>query len=267
MSDNVQSTQQQGATSPPETSTTTQVFEESSGAEAPEQTATSAVEKPAVTPPVTLTKEQLQEIVSTSVRAARPEDKPEAPRMTQEELNRMLNVFQVSPDHATKLGLSAESAPVLNELLQAAVKQAVTMAAYQMEAIRRQQEQKFDTRLTPLQQYMQQRQEAQYREQFYKDYPEFKGFEPLVESTYKSMLTEGVRFDTPEEALKAIAERTRKVKTSLPGFSEAEQQQKKAAATPKQKMSTLSGAGQLGGEESGASSHKNTAKWLFGPQK
>ena len=214
---------------------------------------------PAKPDSVTLSKEQIQELISGTAKAVQPPAQEQ--KLSQEELNKLLNVFRVQPQHAQKLGLQAETAvEALQEIIDAAVRQAVTMSAYQQEALKRD----FIGQLTPLRSFAQEQQEQKMRTEFMSTFPEFKGYEPLLETVYRTMVAEGTRFDTREKAFEAVAERARAVITKLPGVGQQSQKQAASATTGK-KMSTLSGGGQGGGGGSTKGGEKTTAQMLFGP--
>lgn len=221
------------------------------------QPAQPVVQQPPAT--VQLTPEQLRELVAGVAPAPQPQAPPPEPQLTQEQFNQMMRVFTADEAVATKLGLTPEAAPVLNEILQAVVRQAVTMAGYQARA----QQQQLNAQLAPLQQYYLQQQENAYRQEFMGLHPEFKGYEPLLESVYAQLKVEGARFKTPQEAYKTISERAKAVIAKLPG---AQLAQKPVGQKPN--MSTLSGGGQVTGGAGGGGKPKiSQAQAIFGPRK
>lgn len=211
---------------------------------------------PAAPQPVSLTKEAIQEMLQ---QVAKPQQQQQEPQMTQEELARMLNVFNADQGLLETLGLKPEALPVFNNMLQAVVRQAVTMATvHQQQQMRAMME-----RFAPLQQFVSQQQEEKYRKEFFESNADLKGFEPLAEAIYTQMIQE--KFSgTKEKVFEEIAKRTRDLKAKLNIPQATQQQQQSAPQTPR-KMSTLTRGGQVGAGSNGVSTDgKNkTAVRLF----
>lgn len=222
---------------------------------------------PATPTSTTLDKESIRELVTGVARAVAPKEK--APEMSMEEFNRVMNVLNITPEYAQKLGLNPEAAPVLQELFQGIAKQAVTMATYQINQARQELETRFNAGLTPLQQHIQKQVEGQAKDEFMKAYPDLKGFEPVLELVYAQMKTEGYQAKTKEEAFKAVADRAQTMIKTLPGMTAVPVGTVKQAGQPTpgqgaHRMSTLSGGGQGGVGGSSGGTRKSTSERLFG---
>jgi hypothetical protein len=135
--------------------------------------------------PITMTSEQIRELVS-GVAQQTAQGQQQAPRqLTPEELNTAMNVFSASPEHAGELlsamGLQATPeqaqrvAAVLNLLLEGKTRQAVTMAAIQIEALRRNDLASLRNEVSPALAFAQQQRENGLREEFLGKYPDLKG--------------------------------------------------------------------------------------------
>lgn len=236
-----------------------------------------------------LTAEHIREIVSSTARevgsAMRPA--PEQKELSQDEINKMLQVFNVSPEHATRfakaLGLAdvspeqaAQLGSILNELLEGKMRQAVTMSAVQLEALRRNDLGALQQRLSPVMNFVQQQRENELRNTFYSTFEDAKGYEPVMELIYKEMVDEMkagrlAQFKTDKEALSAAHERFLAVKAKLPGLQGGQQPQTRSTtgsrSTPQgRQMSTVSTGGQSAGGAGGAqmSDGEKLARRLFG---
>lgn len=223
---------------------------------------------PAAPPPlVGLSKEQLAEIVQSSVKAVQPQQQQQ---YTQEDFDRAFNVVKVTPEVLAKFGLPAtpEAAVAFGELTQAIVRQAVTMASYQVENTKRQLLEQFSQEYGPARQFAIEQQEQRLKEEFFTSHPDLKGYDPLLVQVKDQLLREGQDFKGDKQAVfKAVADRTRAIIKSLPGLNGQNQQQQPQNGSPRPtgKMSTVSAGGQGGaGAGGGSASGANTAKSVFG---
>jgi hypothetical protein len=117
--------------------------------------------------------------------------------------------------------------------------------------------------MAPMQQYLAQAQEQQYRQEFMETNKDLKGFEPLLEAVYMKLKGEGFRGQTKEAVFDKIAKEARAMIAKLPGAA------KGGTATttnnaPTKRMSTLSSGGQGGVGGTGGGDGKNTSKQIFG---
>ena len=217
----------------------------------------------AQSPGLVMDEKMLRTLVRETADAVKPQAPP--PQMSMDEFNRVMNVFQATPEVAQKLGLAPEAAQTLNEVLQAVARQAVTMAEYRIRDIESGLRKHYDGQLTPLQQHYQAQQEQQYRSEFLASNKDLVGWEPLLEATYAQLKAEGKRFETKEQAYKEIADRARAVIKKLPNSGNAQNGETAATTTPTngRRMSTLTGGGQ-GGAGGGKGAPASTAKSIFG---
>lgn len=286
MSDQVTSTQ--GAAAPSQSDTGSQQAQQLFGGGAPEtgggasaqgqqQAASVQSGGPVAPPPATqgLTTEQLRELVSSTAREAVQAARPE-PTMTQEQVNQMLNVYQVPPQTAMRIAKAlgiTELAPeaqqefvaALNEMLDAKTRQAVTMAAVQLEALKRNDLAGIRQQLSPVLKFAQQQEETRLRDAFLTAHPDMKGYEPVLEMIYQQMVAEKAQFRTEAEAFKAVHDRARQVLAKLPGQN-GQQQQQQQPQGGKSRMSTVSMGGQGGGQQAagGQTDSEKLARRLFG---
>jgi len=188
------------------------------------------------------------------------------PALTQEELRKMLNVFSVTPEHVSSMGLQPEAIETLQAIVDGAVRQAVTMSHYQQQLL----QQELQRRYAPMEQYAQQAQEREYRAQFYERNPNFKGYEPVCELVWGRLnqeIANGTRqpFRTVDDAFDAIAKGVDAILAKLPGGNGSNKTVGSIARrATSAKMSTLSGGGQGGASREAVNAAKSLAEQLFG---
>jgi hypothetical protein len=96
-------------------------------------------------------------------------------------------------------------------------------------------------------------------------YPEFEGYEPLLELVYGQMKASGFAANTKEEAFEAVANRARDLKAKFSPVAGGQQSKPTSqAALPKggTRMSTVTAGGQ-GGPGGGSGGKMSIAKALF----
>jgi len=167
-------------------------------------------------------------------------------QMTQEELDKAMNVFRVTPQHMKALGLSEEAAEYMNEIVTGAVRQAVTMAMLAQRKLQTD----LEGRLTPLQKYMNEANEQKLRAEFFSKHEDLKDVETLVEAVYSRLSTSGVQFKTKDEAFKAIADQTRQLLAKLRPVGQGGGGDGGTATKPANKMSTVTTGGRGGAGQS-----------------
>jgi hypothetical protein len=199
-------------------------------------------------------------------------------QFTQEDFVRTFQVFQPTPEVLASVGLpnTPEAAVAFGNISNAIVRQAVTMAAYQMEKLKADLEAKYEAKFAdyePARAMAQERQAEKMREEFLALNPDLQGYEPLLLEIRDRLAGQGIRFKTKDEAFKAVAEHARKLISTIPGLSanggnaQQPQTQSTPTTTGASRMSGLSGSGQggVGGSRSnGAGGKKSTAEQLFG---
>lgn len=172
---------------------------------------------PAAAPPVAeqpgaWTPEKVAEIIRASREAGQGE--PQAPQMSPEEMNRMLNVVSVSPEQFQSILAGGEGAlETFNSILQAAVLQARTTAWYQSQVLMRELQQQF----SPVMDYYQRAQQDRLTESFFKENKEFSPEKhmKLLAAVKSSLDAEGAfRGKSQAEGFKIISERAKEVLTA-----------------------------------------------------
>lgn len=209
---------------------------------------------PAAAP--TLSPEVIQALAKATagaVQQAQPQQQQQ--QLSPEEYARIMNVFTPTQDHMKALGLSEEALPHFNTIVQGIQKQAQTMAALQVEALRRQVLQQ----LEPLRAAHTRQVEQELKKDFLTAYPEFTGFDPVLQLAYTQLQQEGYKADSKEAAFKTMAERARGLVKQLPQGQQPQKQNK---------MSTVSTGGQGGAGQGqggkGRDPAEATARFLFG---
>jgi hypothetical protein len=222
----------------------------------------------AATPPpsniVPLSPEQLQQLVTGAVSAAVPRPAPQAP--DPREVARLLNVFEMSEEHAAALLAGGPQAvQTFNQVIgPGLVKQAVTIAAMHFQEKMAELEAQYNP---VLQHYQTQRQE-QMKKDFFTKHPDLTPFEPIAIAAAQQLKASGFS-GTQEEAFRLVAENTRKVLTqaNIPvgQAGQGAQPTTPPAAQPATpaRMPVLSGGGQGGGGSGGAAPAKSAGHAIF----
>jgi len=186
---------------------------------------------------------------------------------TQEELDKMFNVYKPSPELIKALREGGEPAALaaISQMTGGAVKQALTLAAYQMQ----QELNKFRQMVEPAMQYAYEQQMEKMKSEFFTQHPDLKGYDPILTAIRDKFIASGVRFENKEAAFKAVAEEARKVLSNLPGYKSGEANGGGGSAAGQQKSGALpslaGGRGGAGAGDRGSSGGQpNTAKKIFG---
>lgn len=215
----------------------------------PEPTAAEPVQ-PTAPQSMTMTPDQLKDIVSSAVKNVGKGDGAQPQQYTEEDYKRMFNIFQATPEDLQVLGIEAspDKAVHFNNMLQAVAKQAVTLAAYQMAV----ENKKIQEAINPLRSYMQEQAEAGMRQRFFQKNPDLEGLDLLLTKIRDSYVREGRTFGTEDEAFQAVATEARAIITQARGGAAPTQGAPagavRPATTPKpaRQMTTLSRGGQGG---------------------
>lgn len=192
-----------------------------------------------------LTKEQLQELVQGATAGVAQQFQQQGQQqgqMSQEEFEKAFQFYKPSPALLEKFG-GQEALPLLMELRDGLVRQALTMAAHYHQMQLRE----FEGRINPQLSAAQEVHMARMRDKFMEEYPDLKNCEPLLVEIRDSLLASGVRFKTQKEAFDAVATKARSILKSLA----PQGQQQQGAAGGQQRgstnnMSTVSSGGQGG---------------------
>ena len=193
--------------------------------------------------PSPITPDAIAEAVARGMAASKPVEQTPPPRqLTQEEINEQLGVFKVTPEVASQLGLPPESAPVLDQVLQSVVKQAIRTANVLVQHER----QELMNTLTPHISFAQQQRALMLQQQFESQYEHLKGYGPVVEAASKQLMESGFKGST-EEVMKKVAEGAEVILKRMNIDPKATKAGATAPASSKPKMSTVASGGGQGG--------------------
>lgn len=234
---------------------------------------TSTTNSGATTPPAQaspgLSKDDVAEILrKANVGQAPPQPAtPQQQNISEEDFNKMFNVHRADEKFLRDLlGLDPETqvAPerlaAFNQYGQALVRQAVTMAAFQIDAIK----QELTKQMSPAVTFAQQQEHERLKTEFFKTNEDLKPYEPLVTEVYQRLAASGWK-GSKEEAFKTIADNARTILKQLPGDLLSQQSSPESqtkAPKPAHKMSTVSSGGQ--GGAGGAKAPKSGPAAIFG---
>lgn len=231
------------------------------------------VQQQQAAPQTGLSKDDIAEVLKKANIGQAPQQQvaPEE-RISPEEFDRRFNVTRADEKrYREMLGIDAETpvAPeriaAFNDYSQALVRQAVTMAAFQIQAI----EGKLTQHVSPAVEYARAQQHEKLKSEFFKENKDLEPYEPLVTEVYQKLAASGFKGDKAS-VFKAIAEQSRGILKSLPGDllnatagqnnPVGQQQQPK----PAHRMSTVSTGGQSGAGGGGKSAPKTGPAAIFG---
>lgn len=220
---------------------------------------------------IQMSEEVLAGLTKRIAESVQPKEQPK--QLTQEEFNKMFNVYSPSEEELMILFGDDKKAAVqmLGHMLASTSKQATTIAshliAHELQSLRQQ--------FQPALSMAEERQMEKMKTEFFEQNADLKGYEPLLVLIRDQFVAKGVSFPTKEAAFKAVADEARKQIEAIPGLKggaatagqAAGQQQ---AAQTGSRMPVLSGGkGQSGAGDTGASSgagKMNTAQRIFGPK-
>ena len=208
-----------------------------------------------------LTKDDIKELVD-SIGASR--QAPEASRteerqpLSEQELEKMFNVWKPSADFIVQLRHeSPETAlQALTQMRDGMMKQAMSMAEYRVNQLLGQAKTELTGQITPLSEYVSEQRATAFRNDFFKDNSDLEPYEKLVDSVaarlYQSGGNDFLKLDRAAR-MKLFADESRKlVKELLAKGGEATGGNGgKATQTTTRKMSTLTSGGPSGGRGSG----------------
>lgn len=183
-----------------------------------------------------------------------------APQMSQEQIDDLLKVVKINdPDLADALGLDEERTPKAAKFMRDLVSQIIRHVNVVSDVRQRMFTQQH---LTPMQRFIEQQRNTEYERQFFDTYPDLKPHAKIARLVYKDMISQGARFNTPEEAYHAIAKAT----TALTGGGSAGSAQTSGTAGNGQagQMSTIAMGGRASGAATDQAKQSNPVKDLFG---
>jgi len=215
---------------------------------------------------VGLSDEAIQKLAEAVAQNAGQGQQQSQKQMTQEEMDKMFNVFRPSPDliKALREGDEAAALAAVTQMTHGSVRQALTLAAYQMQ----QEMSKFRQMVEPAMQYAYEQQMEKMKTEFFTQHPDLKGYDPILTAIRDRFIAEGRKFKDKGEAFKAVAEEAKKVLSTLPGYKPGEANSGGQGAAGGQQagaMPSLAGGrgGAGAGDRGSSGGQQTTAKRIF----
>lgn len=190
---------------------------------------------------------------------------------TQEEIQRQLNIYNLTEadyDAVFDTEDKAQSIRALNDMLQKAVRQAVTMS----NVLVQEQAAKLQQTVQPYMQFADEQRTSVLHQAFYTRHADLQAAQPVVDAVLKQFQQQGVKFNSPEQLFDAVAQNTKAYllqmqqlgQTATPA-AQGPVPTQSAPATGKPRMAALPSGGQGGAGAGGGKSGKvSTAQSLFG---
>jgi hypothetical protein len=214
-----------------------------------------------------MTPDQIAKLAADTVaqmqRTQQPQPQPR--QYTQEEFDKMFNVFRVNPQHITSILAGGEQAvAAFNEIIPGIVKQAVTMAVLErQQALEEFEQSKLKGRFDELDQIRQdylERQGERVKKQFFDKYPELQNYEPMVIAFGTQLQQQGFQ-GTTDQAFEQVANlvKTTLAKAGVQLAAGGGQSAKQQPQGQQHQMASLSAPGGGGGGGSGGSAKPKSA--------
>lgn len=206
----------------------------------------------------------VQQVQQQPVQQQQVQQQPVPQQLPPEQVDKMLNKFTLTQkeyDAIFKTDSEEKSIEALNNVLQATVRQAVTMAFHLVQDT----EQRVAQTVTPYIKFADTQRELMLRETFFNDHPDLRGAEPVINAVMVQMAQSGQKYQDQKQLFDAVAKSTKDQLAQL-GLVQGQGQQPKPT-TRKQPMAVLPTGGQGGRQESanaGQSRESNTARNIFG---
>lgn len=195
-------------------------------------------EKPAASP--SLTPEAFKSVLEEVIEASKPVEKPAEKQYTQEEINKLLNVWEPSDELLGKL--RSEDTKVakaaLAELRDGLMKQSNTMSEARFQQALKDVVEK---EIAPLREFYSQQQAEAVSKSFYSKHKDLEPYELVVDAVTAKLEASGFKAKSQDAVFDEIAKNAREV---LKQMNVKLQPAKKAATS---KMATLSNGSQMGG--------------------
>lgn len=178
-----------------------------------------------------------------------------APQLSQEDYNRMFNVWQ--PDAGLVAQLRdedpAKAIQAMVALRDGLVRQALTMADFR---IRQMVDGMQKDHIAPMQQFMEEAREEKYRNEFFDKHADLRPYEEIADAVSAKLIGNGLK-GTKDHVFSEIAKATRAVVKKLLAANGGKEATPPTEGAKRSKMSTLIGGGQSGGKQtSGAGAAK-----------
>lgn len=215
----------------------------------------------------------IDEMRASRAAQAQPQgQQQQTPQITPEEFNKKYGIPTVTADtYEAIFGVAPdrpERVQALNQVLQGLIRPSVLMAQDLMET----RVAEIMGHINPLTQAYQSEMDRRQNEAFYQQFPEFKGYEGLINEIKDAHVARKKTFASAQDAFKSVADTARQIlkqtqpQGSVPGQAPAggQAQQPVVTQTPTRRM-TPSAQGGRGGTPS-ATNNKSTAEQIFGSQ-
>jgi hypothetical protein len=222
-----------------------------------QQTATQAAP-----PPGGLSPEQIQALVKTAVGEVAQQHAPqEPPEVTMAKFEKAFNVYKFDPEKLARLGYTedqiASVMPIYEDLRDGLVRQAVTMANYQMGLLREELTKAFQPALDVARSHLEERLKAEFLEAN----KDLIGYEPLLEEIKNRMVAQNRQFRSKEELFNTISTEARTIidkvlKKGTNASGNGGGQQNTQTQQQSHRMSTVSAGGQGGAGAAATSGDK-----------
>lgn len=173
----------------------------------------------------------------------------DAPQMSQEQFNKMFNVWQPSADFLAQLRHEdpATALKAMEQLRDNVIRQALTLAEYRIQQHLEKTQKDFESRLEPLSSYVTERQATDFRDTFFQKYPELEKYEKIVEAVSIKLQNAGFKGKTRDEVMAKYADEAKLVLKDVLSTDAANAGKnggQSAKTATKSRMSTLTGGGQ-----------------------
>lgn len=203
---------------------------------------------------------QQQPIVQQQQQAPVQQQQPQ--QLSDAEVARLTNRFVIDEAQYDKMFATedkAQSIAAFNEIVQGAVRQAVTMSQYlAQEHVSRVQQQ-----VQPYMQFADSQRELMLRENFFNKYPDLRGADVIIRAVQQDMSSKGVKYNSMEELFDAVAKASQ---AQLRMLSAQGQQVNGTQPRVKPAMASLPAGAGGGGSKMAqtGSGPQTTARSLFG---
>lgn len=203
------------------------------------------------------------EMLAQMMRSAQPQQQqPQEPQFNEQEFRQKYNIFDFSAQHYQEIFGVAPDSPervqAFNSILQGIAKQSVTLAQALAQSEIEKRFAAMNEQFAPIQQRYKEQVEEQYKQDFFKSYPHLQGREPMLKEIISAAIARGIKFNSPQEAMKYVADTAHKF-VAPPQGGVSPQAAPTQSVRP---MPTTSLGGRAGG--SAPSKPVNTAQAIFG---
>lgn len=146
--------------------------------------------------------------------AAQPER-----QLSQEDLDRAFQTWHPTPELLTQITAGGENGlKALMAMRDGLVRQAVTMASLIVQDRMQKYQDEFRPQFEPVLSYVNEARVAQMYKEFYEENKDLTQYDAVVRAAVDQMKSEKLQFATKKEGFKTLADRTRAILKSIPGF-------------------------------------------------